>query len=1275
MILKEQDGSVIYSDGSAVEQEMLKLAQKYPEEASADAIAHDSRYTINNTFSPVRHNLLNWYPFKADANILEVGAGMGSMTGFLCDVGKTVTAIEMSEARADVIRARFPRRNNLKVIGENVLTWQTNERFDYIVVVGVLEYAGIFSSGEGNAPHVAFMRALQRLLKPGGIVLLAIENRFGLKYWLGGAEDHLKAAFAGIRGYTQGGPKTFSKQELADILQQAGFKAQRFYYVLPDYKFPTAIFTDNYLPSLHALKNISYTYSAGSTLVANEKDLYKDILKNGMFPNMANSYLVEMGTDAVPQECVYHVSARGECKPKYRVVTTIHSDDRVIKKAVDERAVSHVENTYKNGLALQARGLKHIPAKYQEGILTTAFCTAQSAGDVFAEKLLMGDWAAAKEMIDALQTAILSSSEHGDLSSEISNRIFFPVGVNIGPCLEHGYVDLTFYNAFWKEGSLVFYDQEWDVPGIPAKFILYYGLKITYKRNCTNSSIPFEKILQYICVDTALVKVFDRLEEYIWSQVLIRKGDVYGADGYCNIYVDQLTLQAQQSEQTWQLKWQCQRNQQLEHERERLEVALADTNAKLEQIVSSRTWRYGRRLAHIVRKVFRPGSLPTKTVKAALKLWRKASNIPAECARYLKPIVIPDCAQPDVSIIIPVYNEFSYTYDCIRSVVETSNGLDYEVILADDCSTDRTKKAEKIIRGLRVVRNKENLRFLRNCNNAAQKARGRYLLFLNNDTVVYTDWLGSLLRLMESDASIGIAGSKILSPNGTLQEAGGIIWNDASGWNYGRGGDPSAPEYNYVKEVDYISGCSIMVRADFWHQVGGFDERFAPAYYEDADLAFQARANGYRVVYQPLSVLTHFEGATHGTDLSAGQKKYQVVNQPKFREKWASVLRIEQYAPGQHVLRARDRSCAKKIVLMVDHYIPTFDQDAGSRAIYYYIKLFLTSNYHVILIPDNFAHTEYAIYYEQMGVEVLYGEWYYLNWQQWVAKNAEEIDLIFLHRPHISVKYIDFLRRNTKAKMLYYGADLHFLREMRQYEITGEEALLESSAKWREIELELMRKADCALYPSVVEEAYIKQMDPTINIMTLPMYVLEPPVRKAYDIESREGLLFVGGFNHKPNVDAMLWFVEEVFPIILDQYPDMALHIVGSHPPREVANLTRQNIKVHGFVTDECLDEFYDECRLAVVPLRYGAGMKGKVVEAMEKGLPMVTTDIGAEGLSNSSNMLEIANEADEFAAAVCRLYDDVDRLSQMREAGYDYIEEHFSRDSAWKVLNKAITE
>ena len=730
-------------------------------------------------------------------------------------------------------------------------------------------------------------------------------------------------------------------------------------------------------------------------------------------------------------------------------------------------------------------------------------------------------------------------------------------------------------------------------------------------------------------------------------------------------------------EQRRQLKWQRQRAEQLVREIEEKEAALADVNAQLEEILSSRTWRYGSKLARAIRKISRPGSLLTRSAaasaRAVLSIWRKLRIKIAEFAKYSEPIVIPDCAQPDVSIIIPVYNEFSYTYDCIHSVVETGVGLSYEVILADDCSTDRTKKADKIIKGLRVVRNKENLRFLRNCNNAAQKARGRYLLFLNNDTVVHSDWMGSLLRLMESDATIGVAGSKMLFPNGKLLEAGSIIWNDGRGWNYGRGADPSAPEYNYVKEVDYISGCSIMVRKDFWLGVGGFDERFAPAYYEDADLAFQARANGYRVVYQPLSVITHFEGVSHGKDLAASQRMYIEINHFKFREKWDAVLQIEHYKPEQRMLRARDRSRNKKIALLVDALIPAFDRGAGSRAIYQYIKLFLNSNYHVILLPDNFVRSDYAAQYEQMGVEVLYGDWYRLNWQQWVAENAEEFDLIFLHLPYVGIKYIDFMRENTKAKILYYGADLHFLREQRQYELTGDETLLESGAKWREIELELMRKADCALYPSVAEEVYIKQLDPTINIMTLPMYVLEPPVRQAYNIESRKGLLFVGGFTHSPNTDAMLWFAEEVFPKILAQYPDMVLHIVGNKPPREVEDLASENIIVHGFVSEEHLDELYNECRLAIAPLRYGAGMKGKVIEAMEKGVPMVTTDIGAEGLSNSSNMLEIANEADEFAAAVCRLYDNADRISQMREAGYDYIEEHFSRESAWEVLKKAI--
>ena len=220
--------------------------------------------------------------------------------------------------------------------------------------------------------------------------------------------------------------------------------------------------------------------------------------------------------------------------------------------------------------------------------------------------------------------------------------------------------------------------------------------------------------------------------------------------------------------------------------------------------------------------------------------------------------------EPIVSIIIPVYNQFEYTYNCLRSISErTGNEIPYELIIADDCSKDQTMDMEKVAIGITVIHNKKNLRFLKNCNNAARYARGRYILFLNNDTQVQNDWLKSLVNLIESDDEIGMVGSKLLYPDGSLQEAGGIVWKDASAWNYGNRKNPSLPEFNYVKEVDYISGASIMIRKSLWNMIGGFDERFCPAYCEDSDLAFEVRKHGSKVMYQPASVVVHFEGKSN----------------------------------------------------------------------------------------------------------------------------------------------------------------------------------------------------------------------------------------------------------------------------------------------------------------------------------------------------------------------------------------------------------------------------
>lgn len=191
---------------------------------------------------------------------------------------------------------------------------------------------------------------------------------------------------------------------------------------------------------------------------------------------------------------------------------------------------------------------------------------------------------------------------------------------------------------------------------------------------------------------------------------------------------------------------------------------------------------------------------------------------------------------PQVSIIIPVYNQWLHTYCCLLSISENTKDISYEIIVADDVSTDETIKICDYAKNISVIRNQTNLGFLLNCNNAAKYANGRYIVFLNNDVNVQENWLKSLVDLIESDSKIGMVGSKLVYSNGRLQEAGGIIWSDAIGWIYGRMDDPNKPEYNYVKECDYISGASIMIKTDLWKQIGGFDERFVPAYYEDADL-------------------------------------------------------------------------------------------------------------------------------------------------------------------------------------------------------------------------------------------------------------------------------------------------------------------------------------------------------------------------------------------------------------------------------------------------------
>lgn len=507
--------------------------------------------------------------------------------------------------------------------------------------------------------------------------------------------------------------------------------------------------------------------------------------------------------------------------------------------------------------------------------------------------------------------------------------------------------------------------------------------------------------------------------------------------------------------------------------------------------------------------------------------------------KYFIIIKIPLFKNPLVSIIIPVYNKFDYTNKCIKSILKENNHIPYEIIIADDLSTDSTKYIQNYFSNIYVNKNEKDHGFVMNCNKAANLSRGKYILFLNNNAKVKNGWLKNLVELIETNEKIGMVGSKFIYPNGTLQEAGGIIWRDGSGCNYGRGKNPDLAEYNYVKEVDYISGSSIIIRKTVWEEIGGFDKRYNPKYYEDTDFAFEVRKHGYKVMYQPKSVVVLSEGISNGKELSAGLKKYKIRNQKKFKKKWKKIL--NQQCTPENLFDARDRSLNKKRILVIDQSVPKFDNNAGNRCTYMYLKIFQNIGLVITFIGDDFKkHNPYTSVLEQKGIEVLYGDKYELNKKKWLRNNLRNFDFVFLQRPNISIKYIKLIKKNFSGKIFYFAHDLHHIRLFREYKINGNKNILKESKFYKKIEFEIFSKVDVGYVVGSYEQKLIKKKFKDKPIHNIPIYIYEKMLSNdEKDFSSTKGLIFVGGFLHAPNKDAILWFSKEIYPHVLKKYPEM----------------------------------------------------------------------------------------------------------------------------------------
>ena len=1078
------------------------------------------RLDLLYALSSQRELLLEWYDFEPEAEVLQVGADYGALTGLLRSSVSAVTVLDETESALETVRQRYPGAANIyyrkdSLAGYAAEACAEGKKYDYVIFAGTL-----------TAPYEKHIHAAKSLLKPDGILIVALANALGMKYFAGTVEEENALTKRQLAELLCGDKETQSMADESGTL--------KFYYPMPDYKTPVSIYSDAYLPKKGDLTRVTPAYDYPPYHLMEQGEKFDTVCEAGLFDLYANSYLVFWSADPKQLQkdderifIKYNKTRREEfqiktCICERNVIGAAGASGAAGADATGNSAAGKKER-YVEKAALSLDGSAHIASfkeKYEK--LTKQHRTLKVAEPKFAEHrnsvffpYLVGETCAEKLgeqleggqlPLDVLQivmnqiydispecrsafvrTADFDEVFGADLTEEEQNLLLSDTACEVSN------IDALFENMLMTREGIYCLDYEWVfLFPVPEHFVKYRILYYFYEQySSVLKQLTLDQILGYFGITPEMAEVYRRMEVNFQNYVHGENQELYL--GNYMVYsrtvrdirqtesdlararerIEQMKIHSREKDVTIRKITEVQRltNNHVtnleaiihNHEHEIGEMAKTLNYLNKHEAI---LFKIRRKLGDKFNQKYPKGSVERKKLHykkeymlhplRSMKLYSTPEgrnlrdgdfNI-GEIYREHGRLKFEQVENPTVSIIIPVYNQIHYTYACLLSILEHTKDVSYEVIIADDVSTDATEHLSEYAEGLVICRNSTNQGFLRNCNNAARHARGKYVMFLNNDTQVRENWLSSLVQLIESDPSIGMVGSKLVYPDGRLQEAGGIIWSDGSGWNYGRLDNPDKPEYNYVKDVDYISGAAILLSNELWNQIGGFDPRFAPAYCEDSDLAFEVRKAGYRVVYQPKSKVIHFEGISNGTDVQGtGLKRYQVANSRKLKEKWADEFAKQCENDGNpDPFRARERSMGKPIILVVDHYVPTYDKDAGSKTTYQYLKMFLKKGYVVKFLGDNFMNEEpYTSELEQMGIEVLYGPEYQVKIWDWLRDHGDDIAVAYLNRPHIASKYIDYILDNTDIKVIYYGHDLHWLRESREYQITKDPKIREDA--------------------------------------------------------------------------------------------------------------------------------------------------------------------------------------------------------------------------------------
>lgn len=366
----------------------------------------------------------------------------------------------------------------------------------------------------------------------------------------------------------------------------------------------------------------------------------------------------------------------------------------------------------------------------------------------------------------------------------------------------------------------------------------------------------------------------------------------------------------------------------------------------------------------------------------------------------------------------------------------------------------------------------------------------------------------------------------------------------------------------------------------------------------------------------------------------------------------------------------------KPRLLFVDYAVPQYDLFAGSRTNFMYLEMLVEMGFEVSFLAGDFHPLEpYTSELKQMGIETLVGEWYRNNWESWLRDNGARLDYVFFHKPDPAAFFLPAVRRHSRAAIIYQCHDLHYLRLRRKAEVENDPEAKEEADFYEKKEDFIFSNSDVLLTFSEVEEKIIKEKYPQTPVFTVPLFFYQQAATPVDDFKNRQGMIFVGACAHTPNHDAVAWFCSEIFPLIQKQIPDIFINVVGAEPPDDVSALQSEYIQVLGRLSEEQLENLYASARMMVVPLRFGAGVKGKVIETMHKGLPFVSTSIGIEGINGIEKVLTAHDSAEDFAQAVVSIYNDEASLMKLSVLGSQFVDANFSLNNTMAKMNRVLAD